>query len=430
MSTPAHFGWIAHLTERFLGHFPEDPPAVRTIGREAEHPVVNADGTAARVSLLWPILLEMGDYEIKREGDLIVELVGDDHRYALEVGYGTVEIITAPAEDLHGIRDIYERALARLIEAANTLQMTILGYGMQPLTPASVELMSDKPRYFLLYEVLGEGWLSFTQSASDQVHVAVGRHEAAPLTTLLNILSPVVIAICASSPICGGVPTGHYSAREAKKGLLQSEYHRHGMPEAPMGHLGDLIGAICRMPFLMTRHGDEVARFDGTFLDYLESIGGVKAPGAWEQFLVHDHYVWHTARPRSVHGTIELRCAGQQPGDAHMVVAALTLGMVEAAAELATLLDSRLGEEAWPAMVSWHERVISQGIGAVEPNPGLLSEVLTAIRHGLVNRGRGEEVYLQPAFDRVAALTNPAEEALDAFAVGGIPALIDRFRLV
>jgi len=391
--------------------------------------VVKADGSAADVSTLLPLLREDADLQVTREGDLVVELVAEEHRFALEVGHGTMEIITDPCDDLHGIARIYETARGQLLRACDTMGFTVLGYGMQPLTPGSAALMSPKPRYRLLHEALGDGWLSFTQSASDQVHVAVGADEAASLTSLMNMLSPVVIALCANSPICAGAPTGFHSAREMLKAKLQPEHHRHGMPADPFDHISELVDAVCQMPYLIRREDNHVERMHGSFLDYLEDVGGAEAPGAWEQFLVHEHYVWHSARPRSAHGTIELRCAGQQPPEDHMVVAALTLGMVEAAEDLQELLGQRLGSSAWSAMARWHHAVSTRGIDAEEPVPHLLADVAHRIQQGLVKRQRGEERYLAPVFARIEQRTNPAKVALAAFEAGGIPALVSRLRV-
>lgn len=50
---------------------------------------------------------------------------------------------------------------------------------------------------------------------------------------------------------------------------------------------------------------------------------------SYDDFLFHDHYVWHSARPRPKQATIEFRAACQQPLDDQQVVAALSLGIVE-----------------------------------------------------------------------------------------------------
>ena len=59
----------------------------------------------------------------------------------------------------------------------------------------------------------------------------------------------------------------------------------------------------------------------------------------WESFTVHDHYIWNSARPRTEQRTVEMRPACQQPWEEHMVVAALSLGLVEASQEIMQVCD-------------------------------------------------------------------------------------------
>ena len=54
----------------------------------------------------------------------------------------------------------------------------------------------------------------------------------------------------------------------------------------------------------------------------------------WPGFLAHEHYVWHSTRPRTKQGTVELRAACQQPWSEHMAATALQLGLVEAMPEI------------------------------------------------------------------------------------------------
>jgi hypothetical protein len=90
------------LADQFSQGFPLSLPISRTVGREAEYPVVTPQGEAADVRRLWETLMADGDlrpkYEPGRPGhrDFIVTLEGDDYTFALEVGLGTVELNTRP----------------------------------------------------------------------------------------------------------------------------------------------------------------------------------------------------------------------------------------------------------------------------------------------------------------------------------------------
>jgi len=415
--------WRDRFSARFGTAFADR--TLRTVGREAEHPVVHPDGTAADISVLWEDLSP--GMQVKREGDLIVLLDGPDYAYSAEVGIGTVEIITQPQADLHALNACYEAARSRLLDATGKHGLELLGYGIQPLTPATLDLMSAKERYGVLLEVLGNPWLWFTLTASDQVHVTVGPSELIAQTNLANLLAPVAVALCANSPVYGGQDSGFASAREGRMGEIHAESFRHGMPEGPSPDLHDWISRLADQPWLMSRRADgpPVAE-TGSFAAWMDEKTRDEDEG-WQAFLFHEHYIWNTARPRSAHGTLELRSAGQQPGDSHFAAAALSLGIVEAGAEIAGWLDEVLREEAWPTMRRWQHQTVRDGL--CDPVPGLLSGILDLCRQGLERRGLGEEVYMEPLFARVAAGRNPAQESLAAFRAGGIEALVEHTRI-
>lgn len=417
--------WGRRIGDVFTSRFPSRPGAWRTLGREAEHPVVHRDGTAADIGVLWSRLAEGGGFEVKREGDLIVGLEAPDAQYSAEVGRGTIEVIVGPADDLHGIRAAYERAMERLVRATDAEGLVVLGFGIQPVTVATPELMTAKRRYQVLLEVLGDMWLSFAVTASDQVHVSVSRDDVVAATNLTNLLAPVSIALCGNSSVVGGRPAGVCSAREAHMGVIGAEANRHGMVEGPIDDLAGWIERTLDMAHLMKRDGDEIVPGRGSFRAWLDANAkdDLSAYDAWDY---HEHYVWNSARPRAAHGTVELRSPCQQPWPEHMAAAALGAGLVSAHAEIAAWFDAKVGADAWPLMTGWHGAAIRDGLAADEPVPGMMHAILDRSHDALRARGRGEEVYLEPLRARVERRRNPGQEAVLTLAEGGVPALIER----
>ncbi|MDP6934373.1 MAG: glutamate-cysteine ligase family protein, partial [Myxococcota bacterium] len=318
---------VRSLAERFGASFPDEAPTWRTVGREAEYPVVWPDGSAADVTDLWDDLAGSDLTPLQESEQLVVGLEGEHYSYALEVGWGTIEVITGPCEDLHGLSRVHEDAVQRLVRVAEAHGRHVLGYGIQPRTPASVELMSPKHRYGVLLEAMGEGWLWFTQTASDQVHVDVGRQEVVAAANLGNLLAPVTIALTGNSPVHEDQSGRACSLREEGMGTIEAVDHRHGMPDTPWRDLEDMVGRLARQRLFMDRIGGQLVATDGCFLDHLERLGGGASQAAWESFLLHEHYAWNSARPRSAQGTVELRAACQQPWSGHMSAAALGLAL-------------------------------------------------------------------------------------------------------
>lgn len=417
---------LAPLADRFAAGFPEQRPAHRTVGRESEYPIVLPDGRAAEVAELWPLLARGGDMTMSYERGVVpIGLDGERYSFCAEVGRGTIELIVGPAEDLHGIAEAHAAGMARLLQACDEKGFVVLGYGIQPLTPATPAFMTPKQRYGVLLESIGQPWLWFTLTASDQVHAKVGRDEIVALTNLGNAMAPVTVALCANSPIYDGIDQGVVSSREARMGEIHAGTSRHGMPAAPDADLQGMMARLANQRLLMLREGEHnFIPPAGTLLDHLDRIGGTSAPDAWRDFLLHEHYIWNSARPRSAHGTIEMRSACQQPLHEGMAAAALGFSLIEAGAAIQRFLDAELGPDAWGALHAWHKQVVVHGLAAPEPTSGLLAGVLDRCAAALDARGRGEAIFLEPLFRRLENRKNPAQIVQAAFRDGGVPALV------
>ncbi len=422
--------WTRLLAARFDAAFPDALNGPRTIGREAEFPVVHPDGQAADIAEIWaPLLARCPSLKPKREGDLIVAVEDDAVCYSAEVGHGTIEVIVGPDPSLRGIQSRVEAALDPLLAVVDALDLRLLGYGIQPLTPATPELMTPKQRYGVLLQTIGQSWLWFTVTASDQVHLDLNRGERVAVTDLCNLLTGVVVALCGNSSVHGGAASGWMSSREAHMGQIHAGTDRHGMPRGPDGDTLAMIRRLVNQELLIEKREGVNRAASGLFIDRLceldpSGLGETAPDGPWEDFLLHEHYIWNSARPRTAHGTLELRSACQQPLHAHMAASALGAGLVEAAPALAALVKDRLGDQPWAAMRRYHHDAVRLGLAATEPAPGFLSDVLDRCEAALAARGWGEEALLAPHRRRLAAGANPAQDALAAFERGGVPALV------
>ncbi len=414
---------IDNLAARFASHFPLALNGPRTIGREAEYPVVTPTGEAADVQRLWEPLQASGDFRIQYDNNdptrLIVSLEAEGTSYALEVGRGTIEVITGPCTDLFELQAAHEAAVWRLVQAAAQLDYRVLGYGIQPLTSPSLELMAAKHRYQVIYEALGEPWLWFTLTASDQVQIDISQPELVRMINFGNLMAPVMVALCANSPIWAGSASRYASAREGQMGQIHAAEYRHGMVEHPFKDIADFIETMSQETCLVLRENLNYYVYNQPFLTYLT----VHGPD-FSAYLLHEHYIWNSARARTNHATIELRPACQQPWAEHMAAAALGLGLVEAATAIESYLEQQFGANVWSTLRAYHQQVIAQGLAAPQPAPDLLQQILTLAAKALEQRGRGEEAFIEPLFGRLARGANPAQEALQIFQQGGLTQLL------
>ncbi len=426
---------IEHLAERFRRHFPPVLRGPRRIGREAEFPLVRPDGRAGDVALLWnPLLQERGarpTYDDPDRRRLIVRVDLPDAAYEVEMGRATAEIVLPPARDLKELDAMSADAARRLIRVAASRGMHALGYGIQPRTPAGPRLMTPKRRYFALSRAFGRPYFHFSATASDQVQLDVSRAELVEAINIMNLLSGPIIALTANSPVYGGRIGRFASGRE---GLMASlGEHRHGMTPHRFVSLEDYLEFICRQTCYVLPRGGRLVRYGRPFTPYLSAYAparrGSLSEDLWKAYLWHEHYTWNSARLRVGNATIEVRPACQQPPDEPLAAAALSLGFVEAMPQVEAFVLDLLGPDPWPAMAAYRRAVVRQGIRAREPAPRLLAGVVDLAEKALRRRRRGEERYLQPIRRRLETRTLPADRAVALFRKGGVPALIEGFKL-
>lgn len=413
---------IETLATEFVSRFPATLTGLRTVGREAEYPVVTANGEAADVRRLWEPLGEYGDLQAfydSPSSDLIVKLSGPDYSYALEVGVGTIEINTRPCAHLSELQAIHTEAVTRLVEVAAQLQWRVLAYGMQPITPPRPALMSPKQRYAALYKAMGEDWLWYTVTASDQVQIDVCQSELVQILNVGNLIAPVLVALCANSPIYAGGLSPFCSGREGEMMRIRADEVRHGMPPRPYTSIAGFIHSLTPATFLVQRDDARYQAYNRPFSHYLQENGPDFAA-----YLLHEHYVWNSARLRAAYGTVELRPACQQPWPEQMAAVALGLGLMEAAASVQAYVRDVLGSDYWQIMRTYYGQSIAGGLAVAQPAPNFLERMVALAVQGLVQRGQGEEIFLQPILQRLQRAEDPAQLARRVFQKAGMGGLL------
>jgi glutamate--cysteine ligase len=423
---------IASIAEQYESRFRETLGPIRKVGREAEFPVVRPDGRAGDVSLLWEPLLAQGGltphYDDPGTRRLLVEASGPGLMVAIEVGRGTVELSLGPYEDLWQLQAGFNQALARVIEAAHDRGMLLLGFGIQPRTPASAGLMTARRHYQALYRAVGTPWLRLTTTASDQLHVDITRTEIPQAVNWMNLLSGPIIALCANSSVYAGRPGRFQAGREAR--LAELGPQRYGMPSRLFYSAKEWIEYLGEFRCFVLPESGGFRRVNRPFSEVLTVEGqrGTSFEQLYQYFLWHEHYVWNSARARVAHSTIEIRPACQQPPGESMAANALILGWVEALDEVRAFLSSALGPEPVPAMVRYRRAAVHEGLGATEPRSGLLGALVEISRAGLKSRGRGEERLLAPIDQRLASGQAPGQRAQQILRQSGMDALLEQLR--
>jgi len=423
---------IASITEQYVSRFRETLGPIRKVGREAEYPVVWPDGRAGDVSLLWEPLLAQGGltphYDDPGTRRLLVELSEPGMLVAIEVGRCTVELSIGPYADLWQLQTGFDQALARVNGAARERGMFLLGFGIQPRTPASQQLMTPTRHYRALRRAAGPAWLRLTTSASDQLHVDITRAEIPPAVNWMNLLSGPIIALCANSSVYAGRAGQYQAGREAF--LAELGEQRYGMPPRRFDTTAEWIQYLSEFRCFVLPESTGFRRTNRPFSEVLtaEARRGTSFEQLYQYFLWHEHYVWNSARARVAHSTIEVRPACQQPPGESLAANALILGWVETLSEVAARVSGALGPDPWPAMSRYRQAAVRGGLGAPEPASGLLTTLVEIARVGLKRRGRGEERLLLPIERRLAEGQSPGQRAQKVLNRSGMAALLEQLR--
>jgi gamma-glutamylcysteine synthetase len=234
-----------------------------------------------------------------------------------------------------------------------------------------------------------------------------------------NMMAPVIIALCANSPIYGGRLSRFCSGREGQMAQIHANEFRHGMPARPFSDIADYVHTMSQWTYLIARADNEIIPHSQPFSAHLRTNGP-----DFPAFLFHEHYIWNSARLRTAHSTIEIRPACQQPWSEHMAAMALSVGLIQAVQPIMAYIQDALGEDYWSRMRTYHRQVIMHGLAAPQPAPNFLPTVVDYAAWGLQQRSQGEERLLRPIHRRLGRGQNPAQRARSVFQIDGLRGLL------
>lgn len=359
-----------------------------------------------------------------------------------ETGFCKLEISLAYCDNLHLLNRRLAEIRELLGEFAATEGVSFQGLGVQPLTPPGRELMMPKARNLFWEEVFGNDRVYlFTVTATNQVHVDVAPAEAIRAVNTFNALAAAQIALNANSTIWQGRLVEGYKAlaEQAWEWWLPGD-QRVGQTSRPFRDLGDYVDHLAGFrPVYLVRDGQYLGLAHyGSFADYwqagsqavaVDNQGQMVAVTPqiedWEQ---HQTFCWHDARV-SGYVTLENRVNCQQPPEDLLVVAALTLGLMENL-DQAEAVSRRY---SWEELAVAREEAIRGGLAACvagRPITEFCAEVLEVAAGGLRRRQLGEERFLDPLWGRLEREQCPADGARQLFRQHGLEGVLDRFAWV
>jgi gamma-glutamylcysteine synthetase len=382
----------------------------RSVGIEKEFPVVRKDDYLAfDVRKIFPDLLAMkGEpfYDDFYSDELLAVKMPDGVVITTDAGWGILEIALTPVKDVHQGKDLFDSYIGLLKDMIGERGGLILGYGIQPLQPKLATNWIKKRRHKIVCQNFGcVHDVNITITAGDQVHLSADENEIVPYNNVFNW--PASLAV-------------------RERFWWFTPDNRHGVFPYFAENLEGLFRYIISLRHFISKNGKDYFLPRMPFKSFL-----AKNPekSFSEELPALEGTMWYCARPRSMYGTIEIRPACCQPNDSALSLAAFCLGISERIGEAEHFIE----ELGYPLDIAREMREI----GMTDALNGYLDDIpmheicrnfLEISSKGLKQRGLGEEIYLEPLWDRVRKRKTLAEAAIQTFRDKGLPGLIDLYK--
>lgn len=435
----------------------------RGIGIEAELPIVNQQGKAVPMQVIQQMFeyLHSHGFEINLDpfSGYITSASKANYQSAqhfdyyfdkitTEAGYSTIEVVLAPQASLQEVNRHFLKVLQPLYDYLASQNCRILGFGTHPVTPPSKNLIMPQERYLFFQHFSqnnvipnnqGADTHLLTITASNQCHIGICQEDSIMGVNVLNALSGLHIALNANSSVWQGKADEHCQANREFfwEDCYPQRLNQLGIPpqfETMTGYLDYLLQFE---PMLIQREQGLLKVLNkSTLYDFMFGSSPIVAQTI-EGNIIHTrpqatdlHYFntfcYFDARLVPQYGTIESRVSCQQPPQETLAPTALTLGILEnldAATQLMHLFApatwQQLRQDAGKHTLEAH----IQGQSIVP----LLEQYLDIAVQGLKQRNLGEEVFLQPLYQRLQQQQAPATVGAHIFEQQGVEAFLDHY---
>ena len=421
------------LKQRYYEPIKEQPELF--VGIELEYPVVNLSGNATDVSLtkqLLVYLLDNFDFQAdKYDSDnnpiqLIDKASGD--MILFEVSYNTIEFAFAKAERISEVEERLDTYLSIIQPYLQNHNHELQGWGVNPNWAKNDNRPVKSPRYEMLMDFLelskaknNPFFHDYPEYGSficgSQVQLDVSKTSYLRVLNAFNQIEGPKAVLLANSEFWGS----DWDLALSRDVFWENSMH--GVFEENAGVFpkvfkseDDYFSYLSETAIFTAKRGDETYYFEPIRAkDYL-STSSVKAHSihgkvvtiepSEEDFKTHRSYQFQDLTTR---GTVEFRSVCTQPFSATFAPAAFHLGLLVNLETLESILkDTSLFEVFdydYPRIrcLFSKKEISKDDFKLILP---LTEALLTCAEDGLKNRGFGEEVYLAPLQERLAALKN------------------------
>jgi glutamate--cysteine ligase len=340
---------------------------------------------------------------------------------------GQFEFSSIPVKDVKTLNNLVEEYFAEVINILNKQDVGMYFLGINPKFSLEELPLMPKERYEIMNDYMARvgsmGRNMMRQTCTLQTNLDYSSE--ADLVKKMRVamaLQPLVAALFANSPIFEGKLSGDLTSRvkvwhntdNARSGLLQAVFEDDFSIEKYVDY------AIMLPMYFLYRDNSYIRIPHITFKDFMTGKYKFKdIKPEMRDFETHLGTIFPDVRLKTY---LETRLADCPDKDYLLSLSALFVGI---------LYDNSVLDEAFSLAKKWRyedllalrKDVYTQGLNAnirSQKAVDVLREVLAMARKGLVNRGLGEEVFLNPLDSIVKSGKTLAEAKIELFeSLGG-----------
>lgn len=418
----------------------------RQIALHTDLPICGKNGKAGDSGTLWPFLKKMDSFhEYREQNGMLSALIGEEYTFSVTTGRGMIALKIPLCDSIQEIEKRLQKAVRQVQEAAQKWQQFVLAYGGQPAQKINPEVLTHKYNYFSLLRKLKEPYCYQGVLAASQIEISVRKDELLDLLNWGHLMTPIFQHVSANSPVLGGEDSYRSSARMWLQSQLDVGDGRWQMIETPYSGIDEWIFHMFYQPHLLKKdHEGWLDPADGLFGEHAQGKAAIEV---WDDFLDHVDTLWTAAQPKLRAGTLQFAEIEQCGIEKTLGLIALSLGLTENKDSIFDWLEDlvpdppeKLEFGLWPHQILqrnldykkdlwkplhqlWEEQIRMDT--KEEPFSGLWDGIFRLAEEGLVQRGLGEEKYLQA----IRNVEDFSQEHRRIFILEGVEGLIERVKI-
>ena len=425
------------------------------IGIEIEIPIVNLDKKAVDFEVVHEVTRKFQNYYSDFKADGIdydgnvfaLKNPKNDDIVCYDCSYNNIEFAMGREKDLFTINDRFVEYYSFVKESFEQYNHTLTGMGINPYRIYNKHSPIPSERYLMLYHHLksvenyGDVPMYFHRypeygmfSSASQVQLDVHRDDLVKTINVFSKIEPIKALLFSNSVLidenkhlaCFRDALWEYSTHGVNP-------HNIGMYDVDFKDLNDLQAYLESLNiYCVMRDGAYINFTSMNLLDYFARDyvrGEIYCGGKYREidikpcisdikYLRAFKFINLTFR-----GTVEFRSVCTQPIRDSMSVAAFHLGLKDRLDELDKLItdDDVIYHKGYTAG-ELRKLLIQDEIPAFLDKEGLCSltrDIVDLASEGLSQRGMGEEIFLNPLYERIKNHTNPGKDLINLMNNGG-----------